>query len=185
MKNREIIEKLLEIGAVELRHEEKDWFTWTSGIKSPIYCDNRLTLSYPNVRELIAKKMAKSIEENFSGVDIIAGTATAGIPHATLVSDILKKPMIYVRDKAKGHGKTNQIEGRIEKNASVVLIEDLISTGKSSINAAKALIEAGFNLVGVISIFSYNLESAKKAFEEMQINYLSLSDYDELIEVSK
>lgn len=180
----EIASDLLEIKAVELRPH--DYFTWTSGIKSPIYCDNRLTMSYPLVRKKIAKGLASLIEKNFAEANVVAGTATAGIPHAAWVSDILNLPMVYVRDSAKKHGKTNQIEGKIEKGAKVVVVEDLISTGISSISVVKALEEAGCEVLGVVAIYSYNLQKAREAFKEAGITYYTLTDYDRLlIEASK
>lgn len=132
-----IAKNLLEIKAVELR--PNDYFTWTSGLKSPIYCDNRLTMSYPKVRKEIAAGLSDLIKEKYPDVEIVAGTATAGIPHAAWVSDILDLPMVYVRDSKKKHGKTNQIEGKVIKGNKVVVVEDLISTGISSINVVKAL----------------------------------------------
>jgi len=166
MLDREIINALLEIKAVELRVDKENWFTWASGIKSPIYCDNRLTMLYPNV-------------------DYIVGTATAGIPHAAWISDIMDLPMLYVRGSAKDHGKTNQIEGKYEKGKKVVVIEDLISTGKSSVLAAQALQEEGLEVLGVIAIFSYNLNKAKEKFDEAKIPFSTLTNYDVLLELAK
>ena len=147
MLDREIINALLEIKAVELRVDKENWFTWASGIKSPIYCDNRLTMSYPKIRKQIAEGFVKKIKELYPNVDYIVGTATAGIPHAAWISDIMDLPMLYVRGSAKDHGKTNQIEGKYEKGKKVVVIEDLISTGKSSVLAAQALQEEGKSLL--------------------------------------
>jgi len=138
---RKIAKHLLDIEAVALR--PNDYFTWTSGIKSPIYCDNRITMSYPAIRREIAAGMSEVIKAKFPEVEVVAGTATAGIPHAAWVSEVLDLPMIYVRDSAKKHGKTNQIEGRLLEGQKVVIIEDLISTGLSSLKVAKALEEAG------------------------------------------
>lgn len=180
---KEVAQKLLEIKAVELRPD--DYFTWTSGIKSPIYCDNRLTMSYPNVRKLIAKGLTELIKENFKEVEVIAGTATAGIPHAAWISDLLDLPMIYVRDAKKKHGKTNQIEGKIEKGQKVVVVEDLISTGLSSINVVKALEEEGCEVLGVVAIYSYQINKAKEAFKEANVKYFTLTNYDLLIEEAK
>ncbi len=184
---REIIKLLLEIKAVELKADKKNWFTWTSGIKSPIYCDNRLIMSYPKIRKKIAQSFVEKIKDLYSEVDILVGTATAGIPHCAWVSDLMDLPMLYVRSSAKGHGKENQIEGKIEKDIKknkkrVVIIEDLISTGKSSIEVAKVLRETGFEVLGVVAIFSYNLNKAKEKFEETNINFSILTNYDILLE---
>jgi len=177
-----IAEKLLEINAVALRPQ--DPFTWTSGLKSPIYCDNRLTLSYPEVRKEIAKGLQNLILENFPGAEVIAGTATAGIPHAAWVSELMDMPMCYVRSKAKGHGKGNQIEGKVEKSQKVVVVEDLISTGGSVITAVQALREEGCEVLGVVSIFTYGLEKGKELLHEAKIKSISLTDYPTLIEVA-
>ncbi|UTT41850.1 orotate phosphoribosyltransferase [Exiguobacterium aurantiacum] len=150
---RQIAEALLQIEAVTLSPENP--YTWSSGMKSPIYCDNRLTLSYPDVRNLIIDALVEVIRP--LDADVIAGTATAGIPHATLVADRLGLPLVYVRSSAKGHGKGNRIEGRFEPGARVVVIEDLLSTGSSSIEAAKAIQEAGGEVIKIQAIFSYSL----------------------------
>lgn len=178
-----IAENLLEIKAVSLSPNEP--FTWASGIKSPIYCDNRLTLSYPEIRKNIASGLSQLIQENFPGTDLIAGTATAGIPHAAWVSEILHLPMCYVRSKAKGHGKGNQIEGKAEQGQKVVVIEDLISTGGSVITAVEALREAGCQVLGVVSIFTYELNQGKEQLQTADITSYSLTDYSTLIEVAK
>ncbi|MEH7415459.1 orotate phosphoribosyltransferase [Neobacillus drentensis] len=177
-----IAEKLLEINAVALKPEEP--FTWTSGLRSPIYCDNRLTLSYPEVRKAIAAGLKQLIEENFPGTEVIAGTATAGIPHAAWVSDLMELPMCYVRSKAKGHGKGNQIEGKAEAGQKVVVVEDLISTGGSVVTAVNALKEAGCDVLGVVSIFTYGLEKGKQVFAEENIKSYSLTDFASLIDVA-
>ena len=171
---------LLAIQAVALR--PNDYFTWTSGIKSPIYCDNRITMSYPSIRREIAAGMVEVIKEKYQAVEVIAGTATAGIPHAAWVSELLDLPMIYVRDSAKKHGKTNQIEGRVLEGQKVVIIEDLISTGLSSLKVAKALREAGAEVLGVVAIFSYELKKAQAAFEEAGVEYITLTNYPVLVE---
>lgn len=176
----EVAKNLLEIKAVELR--PNDYFTWTSGLKSPIYCDNRLTMSYPRVRKLIAQGLVELVKQNFPEAQVIAGTATAGIPHAAWVSDILELPMIYVRDSKKKHGKTNQIEGRVAKGEKVVVVEDLISTGISSINVVKALEEAGCEVLGVVAIYSYLIQKSKDAFAEAKVEYHTLTNYDLLLE---
>ncbi|MNK43003.1 Orotate phosphoribosyltransferase [compost metagenome] len=177
-----IAESLLEIGAVALRPHQP--FTWTSGIKSPIYCDNRLTMSFPEVRDLIAESFASLIREQYPDTEVIAGTATAGIPHAAFVSQKLGLPMAYIRDKAKGHGKENQIEGLIKSGQKVIVIEDLISTGGSSIKAAQAVQEAGAEPQAVLAIFSYQLDKAVNAFREAGIKIQSLSNYTALIDVA-
>ena len=179
---KEIATHLLEIGAVSLRPQEP--FTWSSGLKSPIYCDNRLTLAYPNVRSKIADGLTALIREHFSDVEAIAGTATAGIPHAAWASERLALPMCYVRNQAKGHGKGKQIEGKAEKGQKVVVVEDLISTGGSSLNAVRALKEAGCNVLGVVAIFTYGLEKGKQAFAENNVDVYTLTDYDTLIETA-
>ena len=178
----EIAHALLSIGAVELRPNNP--FTWASGIKSPIYCDNRLTMSSPVVRKQIAAALARSIEDAFPETEVVAGTATAGIPHAAWVSDVLNVPMVYVRSKAKEHGRGNQIEGKLSKGQKVVVIEDLISTGGSSIEAVKALREQGCEVLGVVCIFTYHLKRADDMFEEQGIPYVSLTNFDALIEVA-
>lgn len=185
MLDKKIINSLLEIKAVELRVEKENWFTWTSGIKSPIYCDNRLIMSYPKIRRQVAEGFVQKIKELYPEVEYIVGTATAGIPHAAWVSDIMNLPMLYVRSSAKEHGKTNQIEGKIEKNRKVVVIEDLISTGKSSVIAAEALKEVGFEVLGVVAIFSYNLNKAKEKFNEAKIPFTTLTNYDVLLELAR
>ncbi|GGE66065.1 orotate phosphoribosyltransferase [Priestia taiwanensis] len=179
----QIAEHLLTIGAVFLKPNEP--FTWSSGIKSPIYCDNRLTLSYPEVRKDIATGLAKLVEEYYPEVDVIAGTATAGIPHAAWVSDVLNAPMCYVRSKAKEHGKGNQIEGKVAPGQKVVIVEDLISTGGSVITCVEALRQAGCEVLGVVSIFTYELEVGKERMKEANVKNVSLSDYTALTEVAR
>jgi orotate phosphoribosyltransferase len=177
-----IAEKLLEINAVSLRPDEP--FTWSSGIKSPIYCDNRLTLSYPAVRREIAASLKALIKEYYPDAEVIAGTATAGIPHAAWVSELLDLPMVYVRSKAKGHGKGNQIEGIVKKGQKVVIIEDLISTGGSVINAAEALREAEAEVIGVAAIFTYELEKGSLLLEEAGLSWKTITNFSTLVEVS-
>ena len=177
---RKLAKELLAIEAVALR--PSNYFTWTSGIKSPIYCDNRITMSYPSIRREIAAGMVEVIKEKYPAVEVVAGTATAGIPHAAWVSELLDLPMIYVRDSAKKHGKTNQIEGRVLEGQKVVIIEDLISTGLSSLKVAKALREAGAEVLGVVAIFSYELKKAQDAFEEEGVEYITLTNYPVLVE---
>lgn len=173
---------LLQIEAVALRPKQP--FTWTSGIKSPIYCDNRLTMSYPEIREYIAESFAAVIREHYPDTEVIAGTATAGIPHAAWVAQKLNLPMAYIRDKAKGHGKENQIEGSIKPGQKVIVIEDLISTGGSSIKAALAVKDAGAEPQAVLAIFSYQLDKAVQAFQEAGIPLQTLSNYTVLMEVA-
>ena len=177
---RKLAKDLLAIQAVALR--PNNYFTWTSGIKSPIYCDNRITMSYPSIRREIAAGMVEVIKEKYPAVEVIAGTATAGIPHAAWVSELLDLPMIYVRDSAKKHGKTNQIEGRVLEGQKVVIIEDLISTGLSSLKVAKALREAGAEVLGVVAIFSYELKKAHEAFSQAEVEYVTLTNYPVLVE---
>ncbi|MGJ3204776.1 orotate phosphoribosyltransferase [Geobacillus thermoleovorans] len=178
----DIAAKLLQIGAVALQPNEP--FTWSSGLKSPIYCDNRLTLAYPDVRRTIADGLAELIRTHFPEADLIAGTATAGIPHAAWVSERLELPMCYVRSQAKAHGKGKQIEGQAEPGQRVVVIEDLISTGGSSLAAVRALKEAGCEVLGVAAIFTYGLEKAKQAFAEENLPAYTLTDYNTLIETA-
>lgn len=177
---RKLAKELLAIEAVALR--PNNYFTWTSGIKSPIYCDNRITMSYPSIRREIAAGMVEVIKEKYPAVEVVAGTATAGIPHAAWVSELLDLPMIYVRDSAKKHGKTNQIEGRVLEGQKVVIIEDLISTGLSSLKVAKALREAGAEVLGVVAIFSYELKKAHEAFYQAEVEYVTLTNYPVLVE---
>ncbi|MEH7106827.1 orotate phosphoribosyltransferase [Bacillus sp. JJ1764] len=179
---RNIAEKLLEIHAVALKPQEP--FTWTSGLRSPIYCDNRLTLSFPEVRREIAQGLKQLIHEHFPDTEVVAGTATAGIPHAAWVSELMNLPMCYVRSKAKGHGKGNQIEGKVESGQKVVVVEDLISTGGSVITAVQALRDAGCEVLGVVSIFTYGLEKGKEAFTAEGIRSESLTDFPTLVQVA-
>lgn len=171
---------LLEIGAVSLKPNEP--FTWTSGMISPIYCDNRLTMSYPAIREMIAEGFAAVIREHYPDAEVIAGTATAGIPHAAWVAQKLNLPMAYIRDKAKGHGKQNQIEGQIKEGQKVVVIEDLISTGGSSLKAALAIIDAGAEVLSVLAIFTYQFAQAEQAFLDEGVELQTLSNYTALVE---
>jgi orotate phosphoribosyltransferase len=178
-----IAESLLTIGAVNLRPNEP--FTWTSGIISPIYCDNRLTMGFPDIRDAIAEGFATLIRTHYPDTEVIAGTATAGIPHAAWVAQKLNLPMAYIRDKAKGHGKQNQIEGIIKDGQKVVVIEDLISTGGSSLKAALAVIEAGGDVQSVLAIFTYQFAQAEKAFHEEGIELKTLSNYSILVEEAR
>lgn len=177
-----IANQLLEIGAVELRPHEP--FTWASGIKSPIYCDNRLTMSYPAVRKEIAKGLTELIQEYYPNCQVVAGTATAGIPHAAWVSDLLELPMVYVRSKAKEHGQGNMIEGKVEANKKVVVVEDLISKGGSVIQAADALKAAGFEVLGIVAIFTYDLPQSIEAIQQAGYSFHTLTDFPSLVEVA-
>lgn len=178
--NTELIKDLLNIKAVQINLE--NYFTWTSGIKSPIYCDNRLTMSYPHVRKKITKAFIHMIDDLEVKPDIIAGCATAGIPHAAWLADALDLPMIYVRTTAKGHGKGNQIEGQIERGKNVLVIEDLISTGGSSIQVADALSKEGMHVIKVLAIFTYGLNKAIKQFAEHDISFQTILSFDQLLE---
>lgn len=180
---KEIAQALLEIEAVSLQPDNP--FTWSSGLKSPIYCDNRLTLSYPAVRRRVAEGLKDLIVEHFPGAEVIAGTATAGIPHAAWVSELLDLPMSYVRSKAKGHGKGNQIEGKVLEGQKVVVVEDLISTGGSVIEAVDALREAGCEVLGVVSIFTYGLEKGKQQLKAANITAYSLTDFSTLASLAE
>ena len=174
---------LLTIKAVKLNDENP--FTWASGRKSPIYCDNRITLSHPEIRTYIRQRFVDTVLEQFGDVDVIAGVATGGIAQGALVAQELGKPFVYVRSEEKKHGMTNQIEGEIKSGQSVVVIEDLVSTGKSSLIAVNALREKGCNVKGMVAIFSYNLEVAKKNFEQADVVLETLTNYDKLIEVAR
>lgn len=176
-----LAESLLNIEAVILNPSNP--FTWSSGLKSPIYCDNRLTMSYPEVREDIANGFVELIQSSYPDVEVIAGTSTAGIPHAAWVSQKLNLPMVYVRGKAKSHGKKKQIEGKLEPGSKVVIIEDLISTGGSSLTTYHALKEGGAEVLGVAAIFTYGLPSAQKNFEEVHLPFATLTDFDVLLEL--
>ena len=173
-------EVLLQINAIKLKPNEP--FTWASGWKSPIYCDNRIILSFPSIRNYIRETMAKHIESQYGKPDVIAGVATGAIGIGMLVAEYLDLPFIYVRPDAKGHGRQNQIEGFIESGQNVVVVEDLISTGKSSLNAVKALKEAGIEIKGMVAIFTYGFDVAAKNFEKENIHLNTLSNYESLLE---
>lgn len=177
-----IAKDLLKIEAVFLSPDEP--FTWASGIKSPIYCDNRITMSYPEVRREIAKGLAEEIKANYPDVEVIAGTATAGIPHAAWVAELLDLPMVYIRSKAKDHGKGNQIEGRITEGQKMVVIEDLISTGGSVLEAAEAAKREGADVLGVAAIFTYELDKGVEKFKAADMPLLTLTNYSTLIEIA-
>ncbi|WP_243458184.1 orotate phosphoribosyltransferase [Sporosarcina sp. Te-1] len=182
MSQKDIAKILLNVGAVEL--SPNDPFTWASGIQSPIYCDNRLTMSDPAGRKQIAEGLAQLIRSHFPETTLVAGTATAGIPHAAWVADILGLPMVYIRSKAKGHGRSKQIEGKASASDKAVIIEDLISTGGSSLNAVEALRSEGVEVTGVVSIFTYELASADTAFSEAGLIYKSLTNFGSLAEAA-
>lgn len=177
-----IAKDLLDIKAVFL--SPQDPFTWASGIKSPIYCDNRLTLSYPNVRKDIEKGLATLVKEKYPECECLMGTATAGIAHAALAADILDLPMGYVRGGAKSHGRNNRIEGLVKPGMKVVVVEDLISTGGSSLECVDALVEAGCEVLGMVAIFTYGLPQAVENFKEKNCSFYTLTDYDTLIGVA-
>lgn len=174
---------LLKINAVVLR--PNDPFTWSSGWHSPIYCDNRLTLRYPQIRKKIAQHFIAFIEEQYNDVDVITGTATAGIPHAAWIAEYLDKPMAYVRAKAKAYGLGNQIEGGIQKDESTIVIEDLISTGGSAISVVEALEFISTEVLCVLSIFTYGFDKSIKRFEKANVPVHTLTDYTTLIEVAQ
>ncbi len=177
-----IAKDLLSISAVFLRPDEP--FTWASGIKSPMYCDNRLTLSAPRVREHVEDGLAELIRKNFPECEIVMGTSTAGIAHAAIVATILDLPMGYVRSGAKTHGRTNQIEGKLEKGQKVVVVEDLISTGGSVIEVVEVLREAGADVLGVVSIFTYGMQKGIDRLAQAEVTNISLSNLDTLLEVA-
>ncbi len=177
-----VAESLLQIKAIKLNLKEP--FQWASGWKSPIYCDNRKTLSHPKIRTYIKQKYVEKIEKNFDHVDVIAGVATGGIAQAALIAQDLGLPLIYVRSSSKGHGLQNQIEGDLHEGQNVVVIEDLISTGMSSLNAVNALREVKSKVLGMVSIFTYDFDVAQKNFEEHQCQLETLSDYHHLIDIA-
>ncbi len=179
---KKVAKGLLSIGAVFLRPDEP--FTWTSGIKSPIYCDNRLVLTSPQVRDLVEEGIADSIKSNFPGCEVLMGTATAGIAHAAIVGHILGMPMGYVRSGAKDHGRTNRIEGKLEKGAKTVVVEDLISTAKSSLETVEVLREAGAEVLGMISIFTYGMKIGKEKTDVAGVKTVSLCNLDALLDVA-
>ena len=174
-----VAEKLLHAGAVKLSPESP--FTWASGWKSPIYCDNRKVLSFPYVRDFVKSEMCNVIFEKFAGADVLAGVATAGIPWGAMAADQLKLPFIYVRPKPKEHGLGNQIEGYYEKGQKVLVVEDLISTGKSSLQVVEVLRAAGIEVEGMVSIFNYGFPLAEEAFKKAGVPYYSLTNYSALI----
>lgn len=178
----EIAGHLLDIEAVKLSVNQP--FTWASGWKSPIYCDNRKTLSYPDIRSVIRDSFAALVTKHFADAELIAGVATAGIPHATLVADKLGLPMCYIRSEGKGHGLQNRIEGILKPGQRVVVVEDLVSTGMSSLSAIEAITQAGAVPIGMVAIFSYGFPIAAERFNAANIPVYTLSDYESLIELA-
>ena len=179
---KEVAKSLLDIKAVSL--SPQDPFTWASGIRSPIYCDNRVTMSYPAVRKQIAQGLADLIKDKYPDAEVIAGTATAGIPHAAWIADILGLPMVYIRSKAKDHGTGRKIEGKISEGQKMVVVEDLISTGGSVIEASKAAELEGANVLGSVAIFTYELAKGTKNFADAGLAIDTLSNYSTLLEVA-
>lgn len=178
----EIANGLLSIQAVFLRPDQP--FTWASGIKSPIYCDNRLTLTAPDIRTLVEESLVKNIKEYFPTCEVVMGTSTAGIAHAAIVGHLMNIPMGYVRGSAKDHGRTNQIEGKLIPGQKVVVIEDLISTAGSSVDTVNILREAGADVLGIASIFTYNMKKATDRLKENSVKNVSLCDLDALLDVA-
>lgn len=182
MREKDVAKGLLSIKAVFFRPDEP--FTWASGIKSPVYCDNRLTLTAPEVRTLIENSIADVIREEYPEADVIMGTATAGIAHAAISAHILGLPMGYVRSGAKDHGRGNQIEGQLNKGDKVVIVEDLISTGGSVIDAATALRNAGAEVLGIVSIFTYGMQKGLDRLAQENLKNISLTNFDVISEVA-
>ncbi len=176
-------EKLLHIKALKVNPEQP--FTWASGWKSPVYCDNRKILSYPHVRDYVKSELANTIMEHFPDAESLAGVATAGIPHGALAADLLRLPFIYVRSKPKGHGLSNQIEGVLTEGQKVVVIEDLVSTGMSSLEAVEALRAAGADVIGMCALFTYGFPQAEEAFAKANVKLITLSNYNALMEVAE
>jgi orotate phosphoribosyltransferase len=180
---KQVAKSLLQINAIILQPNNP--FKWAAGWNSPIYCDNRKTLSYPEIRTNIKQGLAAIVKNHYKGANVIAGVATAGIPHGALVAEELGLPFIYVRSKAKEHGKQNQIEGYFEEGQSVILVEDLISSGKSSLDSAQVLKDAGMNVKGMVSIFTYGFDAAAENFKKAECEYVSLCDYSTLLPIAK
>lgn len=177
-----IAKDLLSIGAVFLRPEEP--FTWASGIKSPVYCDNRLTLTSPNVRNDVENALAETIKKEYPDCEVLMGTSTAGIAHAAITAHILDLPMGYVRSSSKDHGRGNQIEGKLEKGQKVVVVEDLISTGGSVIEVVNVLREAGAEVLGIVSIFTYGMQKGLDRLKEANVKNVSLTNFDTVAETA-
>ena len=183
MEKFDVSRALRSIGAVFLRPDEP--FTWASGIKSPIYCDNRLILTAPDVRGVVEAAIAETVAREFPEAEVLMGTATAGIAHAAIAAHLMGLPMGYVRSGAKDHGRQNRIEGRLREGEKVVVIEDLISTGGSLIETVEALREAGAEVLGAVSIFTYSMEKGKKRLAEAGVRAVSLTDFDEIVAVAE
>lgn len=180
--SKKVASMLLEIQAIKLN--ETNPYTWASGWKSPIYCDNRKSLSYPEVRTYIKTALVDAVKDNYANADVIAGVATAGIPQGALIAEELGLPFVYIRSKPKGHGMENLIEGELKQGSKVVVVEDLISTGGSSIKAAKAIKEAGAEVLGMVAIFTYGFDLSLSNFEDAQISLVTLSDYSAMLEIA-
>lgn len=178
----DIAEKLLQIKAIKL--EPTNHFTWASGWFSPIYCDNRKTLSFPEIRTFIKDSFVKVIKKNYTDYDVIAGVATGAIAQGVLIAEALNKPFIYVRSKPKGHGMGNQIEGHLEENKKVLVIEDLISTGGSSLQAVKVIREANCEVAGMVAIFTYGFQKSIDSFKDANVELTTLSNYNTLINIA-
>jgi orotate phosphoribosyltransferase len=176
-------EKLLQIKALQVNLQNP--YTWASGWRSPVYCDNRKTLSYPYVRDFVKSELANMVLEHFPDAEVIAGVATAGIPHGVMAADLLKLPFIYVRSKPKEHGMGNQIEGVLEPGQKVVVIEDLVSTGKSSLETVEVLRAAGADVIGMCALFTYGFVKADEAFEKAGVPLKTISNYQALMEVAE
>ncbi|MCX8471280.1 MAG: hypothetical protein RLZZ118_1228 [Bacteroidota bacterium] len=184
MKNElQVAEKLLQINAIKLNLQAP--YTWASGWRSPIYCDNRKVLSYPQVREFIKSEMSNIVFQQFTDAEVVAGVATAGIPHGALIADQIKLPFIYVRSAPKGHGLGNQIEGVLEQGQKVIVIEDLISTGKSSMQVVDVLRANGANVIGMVAIFTYGFPEATQLFADNNVPLVTLSNYESLLQLAK
>lgn len=180
---RTFAEKLLQIDALQIRPDQP--FTWASGWRSPVYCDNRKLLSYPHIRDYVKSELANAILDHFPDAEVIAGVATAGIPHGSLAADLLRLPFAYVRSKPKGHGMGNQIEGLVRPGDKVVVVEDLVSTGKSSLEAVAALRAHGAEVIGMAALFTYGFPLATAAFEAAGLKLITLSDYEALSDLCK
>ena len=178
---KEFASRLLQIKALQINAQQP--YTWASGWRSPVYCDNRKVLSHPYLRDFVKSELANMVLEHFPEAEVIAGVATAGIPHGALASDLLKLPFIYVRSKPKEHGMGNQIEGELKQGQKVVVIEDLVSTGKSSLEAVAALRAAGAEVIGMCALFTYGFPQAAEAFESAGVPLKTISDYNALVEV--
>ncbi len=176
-------EKLLQIKALQINLQEP--YVWASGWNSPVYCDNRKVLSYPYVRDFVKSELANMVLEQFPDAEVIAGVATAGIPHGTMAADLLKLPFIYVRSKPKAHGMGNQIEGVLQEGQKVVVIEDLVSTGKSSLEAVEAIRKAGGDVIGMCALFTYGFDASAQAMEEANVPLHTISNYNALMEVAE